>query len=357
MRLFAMYLPQFHTFKENSEWWGEGFTEWTHVRGAKALYKGHYQPIVPQNENYYNLMDKDTVLWQTKLMQEHGIDGMVYYHYYFEGKKLMEKPAENLLQWKDIEQPFFFCWANHSWYRAQNGTRTLLIEQTYGEEAQWEEHFQYLLPFFQDSRYEKKDNKPVFMLFADFPKKAAMMAYFEQRCKAAGFDGIYLIETTMGAISDEDFRALRASTCAQTQKIYLREPALGTIELRNRRKHRPIRIWNKLMKILSTRGLLTWAEQFDGDEMYQAMEDFLRLDDDLCHGLFFSWDNTPRHGIRGWVITPPSKERFLQYAKRVEKDDFLFINAWNEWAEGMILEPTEHQGTQFLEWVRQWRSQ
>ena len=355
MKLFALYLPQFHETEENNRWWGEGFTEWTHVRAAKPLYKGHRQPIVPENDNYYNLMDKETVLWQTKLMHDYGVDGMVYYHYYFQGKKLLEKPAENLLKWTDIDQPFFFCWANHTWYRAQNGKKTTLIEQTYGTEADWQAHFDYLLPFFQDSRYEKKDNKPVFMLYADFPEKAAGMDYFDKRCKEAGFDGLYLIETVISAHTDDDYCAFRKKACAQTQKFYLREPVIGQAELRRRRRFSPARIRNKLMHVLSEKGWVSWAEEMDGNRMYKAMEDILRLDSDLCHGVFFSWDNTPRHGVRGLVISPPSKERFFSYTRRVKEDEYIFINAWNEWAEGMILEPTTHNGHQYLEWIRQFR--
>ena len=112
MKKFAIFLPQFHEIEENNKWWGKGFTEWTNVRNAKPLYKGHEQPKQPLNGDYYNLLEKETVRKQTQLLNEYGLDGFVYYHYYFCGKKIMEKPAENLLKWKDIDQKFFFCWAN-----------------------------------------------------------------------------------------------------------------------------------------------------------------------------------------------------------------------------------------------------
>ena len=196
MKKYAFYLPQFHEIKENNEWWGEHFTEWTNVRAAQSLYKGHKQPVNPLNDFYYNLLDKETVEWQTKLAREHCVDGFIYYHYYFTGKKLLETPAENLLKWKDIEQNFFFCWANHSWIRSWNGTRELLLEQTYGGEEEWEQHFQYLLPFFMDDRYEKRENKPLFMIFnSNFKEARGIFEYFDKRCKDNGFDGICLIET------------------------------------------------------------------------------------------------------------------------------------------------------------------
>ena len=108
MKKFAFYLPQFHEVEENDKWWGKGFTEWVNVKKAQPLYKGHVQPKVPENQNYYNLLDKSTVEWQTELMKNYNVDGLIYYHYYFTGKKLLEKPAENLLKWKEINQPFFW---------------------------------------------------------------------------------------------------------------------------------------------------------------------------------------------------------------------------------------------------------
>ena len=125
-------------------WWGKGFTEWTNVKKAKPLFDGHKQPKEPINDNYYNLTNVNTLKWQASLAKEYSIDGMIFYHYYFNGKKLLEKPAEILLENKDIPMNFFFCWANHSWIRSWEGTRELLIEQLYGTEADWNKHFLYL---------------------------------------------------------------------------------------------------------------------------------------------------------------------------------------------------------------------
>ena len=181
MKKFAFFLPQFHEIPENDEWWGKGFTEWTNVKDAKPLYKGHQQPKHPMNNNYYNLLHKNVVEWQTELMNKSGLDGFIYYHYYFTGKKLLEKPAENLLKWKDIPQRFFFCWANHTWNRSWEGKKTILLEQTYGTKDDWEKHFQYLLPLFKDDRYEKRDNKPLLMIFiSQFNEKNNMFQYFDK---------------------------------------------------------------------------------------------------------------------------------------------------------------------------------
>lgn len=355
MRWFALYLPQFHEVAENNEWWGKGFTEWTHVNGAKPLCRGHRQPIKPLNENYYNLMDKETVQWQTQLMKQYGIDGFVYYHYYFQGKKLLEKPAENLLKWKDIDQPFFFCWANHTWYKASNGTKTVLVEQTYGTQKDWQDHFDYLLPFFQDSRYEKKDNKPVFMIFApEFPEKNEMMQYFDDCCKKAGFDGIYVIETFLNASDPNNFPKFQEQLSRNTQQIYIREPSVSSMIFK-RNRGAVASFYERVCHALAKRNLLCWVPRYSGEKLFQVMLKQTPRDKKLCHGLFFTWDNTPRHGVRGYIITPPTKESFFRYADSVRNDAYVFINAWNEWAEGMILEPTTHDAYKYLEWIRQWK--
>lgn len=358
MRWFALYLPQFHEVAENNEWWGKGFTEWTHVNGAKPLFRGHRQPIKPLNDNYYNLMDKETVRWQTELMKQYGIDGFVYYHYYFRGKKLLEKPAENLLQWKDIDQPFFFCWANHTWYKATKNTKKMLIEQTYGTREDWQEHFNYLLPFFQDSRYEKKDNKPVFMIFApEFPEKNEMMQFFDQCCKDAGFDGIYVIETFSNAYRPENLPIFQEQISQQTQQVYIREPVVSTMLLKRNRNRTPLGVYERICQALAKRDVIHWVQKYSGEKLFRIMREKTPRGKNLCHGLFFSWDNTPRHGVRGYIITPPTKESFFRYADTLKEDAFVFINAWNEWAEGMILEPTTHDGYKYLEWIRQWKDE
>lgn len=355
MKWFAMYLPQFHEVQENNEWWGKGFTEWTHVNGAKPIYRGHRQPIKPLNDNYYDLMEKETVQWQTDLMKQYGVDGLVYYHYYFCGQKLLEKPAENLLKWKDIDQKFFFCWANHSWYQAINGEKKLLREQTYGGEKEWEEHFQYLLPFFRDDRYEKKENKPVFMIFApNFPEKNEMLAYFNKRSEEEGFSGIYIIETLSNTCVAGNYEKFRANMSDISQGVYLRAPDVAkNIEYMKREKGVRKFIKKVLFK-LARLGLLGWVEKYQGDDLYKTMTKLPYQEKDINHGIFFSWDNTPRHGVRGYVITPPEKDTFMRYVDSVKDDEYLFINAWNEWAEGMMLEPTTHDGYRYLEWIKEW---
>ena len=151
-KILALYLPQFHQIPENDEWWGEGFTEWTNVKKAKPLYARHYQPRIPLYDNYYNLLDKNVMRKQAKMAKRHGVDGFCFYHYWFQGKKLLEKPLELLLADKECQLEYCLSWANESWTRTwdgREGENQILINQTYGRKEEWKAHFEYLLPFFK----------------------------------------------------------------------------------------------------------------------------------------------------------------------------------------------------------------
>ncbi len=344
MKKFAIFLPQFYETKENNEWWGKGFTEWTNVYGAKPLYKNHMQPKLPL-EGKYNMLLKKTMQHQAELMHKYKIDGMLYYHYYFDGKLLLEKPAENLLKWKDIDEPFFFCWANHSWYKALNGKKELLVEQTYGDKSSWEKHFNYLLPFFKDERYEKKDNKPVFMIFRnEFDEFDKMTKYFDKKCKENGFNGIYIIKTYRGSIDAIDNK----------YGAFLRAPDMFINDYNVKNKYTPIRLYNKAKTFLSLKGCTKAVRKYDGNKLIDLAIKGYKSGKNIYHGVFFEWDNTPRHKQRGYIINPIDKKHFMKYMDTIKNDEYVFINAWNEWAEGMMLEPTKDLGYRYLEWIKEW---
>lgn len=356
MKKFAFFLPQFHEIPENNAWWGDGFTEWTNVKKATALYAGHQQPKEPYDGVYYNLLDKETVIKQTQMMQAYGVDGLIYYHYYFCGKKLLEKPAENLLRWKDIDQNFFFCWANHSWQKTWNGSSEILQEQRYGTEKEWLEHFQYLLPFFQDPRYEKKDNKPVFMIFkCDFPEKKELFDFLDMKCQENGFDGIYLIETYGGNYAKPgDYETFKNQIAGCTQRIFFREMNVSNKLYVHRAEYFPYRVIRRIKKSIYKMLNKPYVLVASGNMLYKAIIEMEPYQEDVLHGLFFEWDNTPRHGIRGHVISAPSKKMFFRAMNKMKNDDYVFFNAWNEWCEGMIMEPTKENGFKYLEWIKEW---
>lgn len=341
MKIFAFFLPQFHEIKENNQWWGNGFTEWINVKKSKPLFEGHIQPKEPLNNNYYNLLDINTVKWQTELLKNYSIDGLIYYHYYFNGRLLLEKPAENLLKNKEINQNYFFCWANHSWIKSWEGKKDVLIEQTYGKQSDWEKHFKYLLPFFKDKRYEKKDNMPLFMIFnSNFSERKEMFEYYDRRCKESGFDGLYLIETFHGTEGKLGCLKTIYNKTKVTKKIFIRQPSEAQRFCANHKK-------------VDKRGEVSI---YDGNDLYTHMIKQGYHSSKIINGAFFEWDNTPRHKERGYIITSPSYEKFEKYIQKNEKQDYVFINAWNEWAEGMVLEPTKENSYKYLEWIKKMRN-
>ncbi len=358
MKLFSFYLPQFHEIKENNMWWGKGFTEWTNVRNARPLFKGHNQPLIPLG-GYYNLLDKKTVCNQTNEMKKYGIDGLIYYHYYFNGKLLLEKPAENLLEWKDIDQPFFFCWANHDWNRSWEGKKEVLLKQEYGDESDWERHFQYLLPFFRDKRYEKKNNMPLFIIFkSNFSQRDEMFRFFDKRCREEGFSGLYLIEcyerTGEAKRFNDDICIFKKTTSTVTKDVFIREPYTCSLIYHDSVL---IDLFSKIRRITLRKiaNLIhsSYVYKINGDKLYEVMIKQCSRAKGI-HGLFFEWDNTPRHKERGYVITHVSKSYFDKYMETIKNDEYVFVNAWNEWAEGMILEPTVKDGYRNLEWIFEW---
>ncbi|QNQ83114.1 polysaccharide biosynthesis protein [Lactobacillus sp. PV037] len=352
MKKFAFFLPQFHEIPENDKWWGKGFTEWTNVRKASPLYKGQEQPKHPLNNNYYNLLNKKTMEWQTNLMNKYGLDGFIYYHYYFTGKMLLEKPAENLLRWKEIPQHFFFCWANHTWKRSWEGKTDILQEQTYGTKKDWEKHFQYLLPFFKDSRYEKRNNKPLFMIFnPDFEEKNALFNYFDKRCKEEGFSGLCLIETYSGS---ENLQEFKNSESGVTQYTFFREPLISQSEYIHHNIFR--RTYHHFNKKIREKGWIHKPYIINGNNLMDIKLHHEPLGKDIANGLWFEWDNTPRHKQRGYVITPYDHAKFIKYMDLIKDQEYLFINAWNEWAEGMILEPTQERKYKYLEWLKEFKN-
>lgn len=343
MKYIAYYLPQFHHVHENDEWWGEGFTEWTNVKKARPLFQGHYQPHIPLNSAYYDLTEKVTVEKQTELMNKYNVYGMAYYHYWFDGKMLLEKPVENLLNWKDINQKFMFFWANHSWVKSVNGKKTILQKQTYSGRDDWKNHFNYFLPFFRDKRYIKMNNKPVVAIYLpeNIPEYDSMIDYWSDMAKENGFDGIYIIESING------YSQFGRNSKADAEM--LRAPNLGTFNITRwygRLSKRPT-IQRKIPYFYPYRipyakvvaNLIKESKRYNSNKK-------------VYYGMYCGWDNTCRHGKYGSVHTNINSDDFkrgiVELKKLAKEDDFFFINAWNEWAEGMHLEPDEKNGYSFL---------
>lgn len=356
MKIIAFYLPQFHTFPENDEWWGKGFTEWTNVKKAKPLYKGHIQPRIPLHNYYYDLLNVDTLRWQANLAKEYGIYGFCYYHYWFDGKMLMNRPMEILLENKDIKQKFCVCWANEDWTKAwAKKEKTVLIGQTYGNRDDWKKHFDYLLQFFKDERYIKIDNKPLFIIYRPelIETLRYMIEFWNQLAIENGFEGIklayqqiyynHLIEHT-GDLFDYGIEYQPGFVRQQQQK------SLSVIK--RKILHEIISKLNLPQKKWST-------IYYDYDDTWKRILNIVPRDEKMIPGAFVDWDNTPRYKKHSSVVIGYSKDKFQNYltaqikrTKEVYHKDMLFLFAWNEWGEGGYLEPDEREKFGRLEAVK-----
>ena len=351
--VLAMYLPQFHRIKENDMWWGEGYTEWTAVKAATPLFQGHRQPRMPLHGKYYDLMDKRTMQWQAELARQYSIDGFCFYHYWFkDGRKILEKPAENLLKWQDVDMPFCFCWDSSTWARTwtkignswadkfeekQEGEKEddgVLLRQDFGTEFAWRAHFEYLLPFFQDERYIKVDGRPVFIFYnpLEIGCFEHMVLFWKELSRSSGIQEIYII--TMHV----PYAAADATIIPMSFHPY----TLGYDASRGR---------------YAIDGTSVCGYSYDA-----IWEDYLSYKaSDAMPTMWkctVAYDDTPRRGLNGRIYVGSSPEKFKRYyAKLLEKSikgnaPFLFIDAWNEWAEGKYLEPDGDDGFSFLEAVK-----
>ena len=356
MKILAFYLPQFHQTKENDEWWGKGYTEWTAVKKATPLFDGHEEPRIPLEGNYYDLLDKKTMEWQADLMHAYGIDGMCMYHYYFKnGRKILEKPAENLLKWKDINMPFCFSWANESWIRSWSKISEnvnawapkfedddsdfkenlddsgILLEQAYGDRQDWIDHYNYLLPFFKDDRYILRDNRPVFLIYksACIDVIEEMEECWENLAKKAGFSGMFFIHQTVLDYSEE------------TRGVFeIKQPADSLTYL-----------YGKAPYNMGVSRFFKYEDVLNRIEM-QSVPDGYPL------STFVGYDDTPRRTEGSQVVVERDPKLFEKHIKKMIKrgerqnSPFLFVNAWNEWGEGMYLEPDTKYGYAFLEAIK-----
>ncbi len=349
VKTLAFYLPQYHTFPENDEWWGKGFTEWTNVRKAKPLYRGHYQPEVPLDGNYYDLADFSNMKAQMEAAEKHGLDGFCYYHYWFGGKLLMEKPLEAMRDYEGRKLPYCLCWANEPWTRAWDGkTSTVLMPQNYGNEEEWERHFQYFLTFFRDRYYLKEDNAPVLVIYRcnNIPRCGEMAAYWDRRAKEEGFSGIYLIE---------EVNTFQKEPVLAESRAYLEfEPVFTT----NHRRSFAEKAVDKTRTTVFN--LLTGSHCAHVYDYRTVWKNILRRREtpmggkERCPGAFVRWDNTPRRGKNAIFYAGASPKLFEEYMQRqLEQSEeagcrYLFINAWNEWGEGAYMEPDSRYGWAFL---------
>ncbi|WP_158259902.1 glycoside hydrolase family 99-like domain-containing protein [Phyllobacterium phragmitis] len=346
IKSIAFLLPQFHPVEENDKWWGKGFTEWNNVIRGRPQFLHHYQPRLPKDLGFYDLRHPDTQQRQADLAQDHGVYGFCYYYYWFNGKKVLNEPIEQMLQLGKPDHPFCVCWANENWSRNWDGQeRFVLLRQNYSLESS-RALIREFITMMRDPRYIRHNGKPVLLVYRIriIPNWKETAEMWRQECRKAGIGEIHLcaarfaLEPLEGAPEEFSVDSYVLFPPHETQRNNQRH------EVKNLNSH-----FNG--EIFSYDGVVTGdLERFKQGYPWK-----------VHRGAMMGWDNTARrqhdsrifHGatplkLRRWLKGIISQE--LQYRKGSES--LLFINAWNEWAEGTTLEPDQRFGDGYLRAVR-----
>jgi hypothetical protein len=344
----ALYLPQFHPIPENDTWWEPGFTEWTNVTKAKPLYAGHRQPDLPSELGFYDLRVPEVRIQQASLAKQGGVSAFCYYHYWFgNGRRILERPLNEVVASGEPDFPFMVCWANQTWTGIWHGLDSrILVQQTYPGREDEAAHFRTLAPMFHDPRYVKVNGKPVFMVYApsSLPNSNAFTDHWRDLALKDGLPGLYLI--AQHADINWDARSAGFDACVLQPALIRRRTQISWAE--------PwLKIKNKWLDNLGTPTVLD----------YEKLLPHLLPDNrppSAIPCVLPNWDNTPRSGSRGVVLEGSSPatfgialDRALQAcARRDAEDNFLFIKSWNEWAEGNHIEPCRRHGRAYLDVLR-----
>lgn len=346
MKILAIHLPAFHRIKENDEWWGEGFTEWDNVKSGKKYFEGHIQPVIPYENYYYDLSKKEDIERQIDLANEYGVDGFIFYHYWFgNDKMLFSKPVEILKNEIDKKTSYCFCWANESWITTWHGKDPeQLMPQIY-EKSDWKKHLEYFIPFFKDSRYIKINNKPALFIYkpCEIPDYEEMLDYFNKELQKYGFDGIYIIEYISS--KNRDLYSEKSDAVMEFEPLYT-----TYFDITNYNKFKRL-LCKKFHCIDYQNYDVLWKKILSRKRTYKGKT--------IYKGCFCAWDNSPRKEKNSMIVKNATPKKFEQnlsnlIAKKRKdaSDEYLVINAWNEWSEGAMLEPTTHQKFAYLEAIR-----
>lgn len=371
VKIIAMYFPQFHRIPQNDDWWGAGFTDWDKVKPAVPLYQGHRQPRVPLGDNYYSLDNVDVLKWQVDLAKQYGLYGFSIYHYWFDGVQMLQKPQELFLMNKDIDFRFSLTWANETWSRRWEGEdRKILQLQTHeASEQKWKEHFEYLLPFFEDKRAIRVDGKVLFQIYRPhlIPHVNNMLSYWRELAHKHGVGDLYFNAVV-------SFPNISKDKLEPFDGLLLFQPHLATntvkvkgvgAVLENIMRALP----EGVVELLRTmrKKTLKGHTVYDYENVCNVAVSQGKLypGRDLYNMAFMEWDNTARYGKFSTIYEGCSGNRFKTVletlAKEAEirnpKKPLVFINAWNEWAEGTYLEPDTDNQYLYLEIIRQVISQ
>jgi lipopolysaccharide biosynthesis protein len=352
VKLIAFYLPQYHPIPENDAWWGKGFTEWTNVTKAKPLFSGHYQPRLPADLGFYDLRLPEARQAQADLARAYGIHGFCYYHYWFNGRRLLERPFNEVLASGEPDFPFCLCWANENWTRRWDGLeQNILMEQVYSEEDD-RLHMQWLAKAFQDPRYIRIDGKPLFLVYRTAkilnPLKTAKT--WREEAYRLGIGDIFLCKVESFPDEHGDPSLIGFDASVEFQPDWTR---LG-LPLQTGRR------WQLARKL----GLAEQAYAENKIYEYSTVVESMLAKPTPGYQRFPcvtpSWDNTARRKRGATILhnsTPETYEHWLRASvqntlSNESSEKIVFINAWNEWGEGNHLEPCQKWGHVYLEATR-----
>ncbi len=349
LRAIAFHLPQFHPIPENNEFWGEGFTEWINVTQAKPRFKKHYQPQLPDDLGFYDLRLEESRLAQEEYAKIYGLTGFCYYHYWFQGKKVLNQPLDRKLGNKKEDLPFMICWANENWTRNWDGQNNqVLLEQKYSKEDDIN-HFEEFLRFFKDNRYINIDGKPVLMIYrtALFPDIAVTASIWRDLALKNGFSGLYLI--AVKGINDVQVNP----TSYGFDAIVDFQPDFS-IKYKQRK---PTLLEKLVTKIGLNQSKLGENKIYDYNELVSKCVNAKWPDYKFYPCVTPSWDNSARRKSGAIIFENATPEKYGKWLTSVinrfnpysKEENFIFINAWNEWAEGNHLEPCRKWGRKYLE--------
>ncbi|WP_218080255.1 glycoside hydrolase family 99-like domain-containing protein [Anthocerotibacter panamensis] len=352
VRLIAFYLPQYHPIPENDNWWGKGFTEWTNVTKAKPLFPGHYQPHLPSDLGFYDLRLPEVRQAQADLAKAHGIYGFCYYHYWFHGNQLLEKPFDEVLLSGQPDFPFCLCWPNENWTRTWDGLdREILIEQKYSEEDD-RAHIHWLAKAFADKRYIRVDGKPLFIIYraSKLPNPFKTTLVWREEAQKLGIGDLFLccVQRTLMDRSDPVEIGFDAAMEFQPDLLYL-GPPLAPIHQ------------SKLWRFGPSLDLVNPAYVQNSIYDYSSLIQIALSKPEPSYTYFPcvmpAWDNSARRNKQALIFTGSRPELYEFWLRTViqrinknpSKPGLVFINAWNEWAEGNHLEPCQRWGSSYLE--------
>jgi len=349
-RLIAFYLPQFHPIPENDRWWGPGFTEWTNVTRARPLLRGHYQPHLPADLGFYDLRLPEARMAQAELAAAHGIEAFCYWHYWFNGKRLLERPFAEVLASGEPKLSFCLAWANETWSRRWLGEEShILMSQTYSSDDDLA-HIRWLITAFSDARYLRIHDRPLFLIYRprDLPEPKRTTDTFRAECVRLGVPDPYLLGV------DAHCPGVDCRTLGFDSTVAF-EPQLGVLPQFKSDRSSLV----KLRRNLSLGARNPRLKLYDYGTARKLMRHRQRnFPYHPC--IFVGWDNSPRRGRNGIVIINATPDRFAAGLREMAQsitskpgqERLLFLNAWNEWAEGNHLEPDQRYGLGHLEAVK-----